>query len=359
MIDAVVQEDSGSKPFHLFDFERATMRVPERIRGCVVFLQKGTGKGKEYAGTGFFVGIPVPERPGELVPHVITARHILKGLNQRTDPNIYLRMNFIDDEPRSIPIHASDWYVHPTDDTVDVAVALAPSESLVITRQADILSYEIDRFATEETIERRGIGIGDEVFITGLFGYHPGVKRNIPIVRVGHIAIMPEEPIKTDFTDEMGCKEGMEAYLIEARSFKGLSGCPAFVHLGPLASRKGESAAFDRGGDFYFLGLVVGHFEHTIPNADMMPIDEWDPKKYTVNVGLAVVAPASKIREIIFDNVELVKMRNKQIERTAKQYIAVSDSLTEDEKKDNPFTKTDFEDALKKVSRPKSDEETT
>lgn len=260
-------------------------------------------------------------------------------------------MNFINMEPKSIPIHASDWYIHPTDDTVDVAVALAPSATLAETLQADVLSYEVERFATEEIIERKAIGIGDEVFVTGLFRYHPGMKRNIPIVRVGHIAVMLEEPIETDFTRDMGYKAGMDAYLIEARSMKGLSGCPAFVHLGPLESQKKQNFGFSRGGEFYFLGLVVAHFTQKIPDADAIPIiDEVEGK--TVNVGLAVVAPAKKILEIIFDNSELVKMREKWIEKTNDQYIAVSDSLNDDEKEEKPFTKADFEDALKKVSHP-------
>jgi len=298
----------------------------------------------------------MPGRPGELVPHVITARHLLWRVDKEKDPNIYLRINFRDSEPQSIPIHISEWFFHPTDESVDVAVALAPSDVTARTLQADLLSYETERFATNETIEEKAIGIGDEVFVTGLFGYHPGVKKNIPIIRVGHIAAMPEEPIKTNFTDIMGY-EGMDVYLIEARSMKGLSGCPAFVHLGALLSRKDQSVGFERGGNFHFLGLVVGHFQQEIPDTDAIVIDEVDGK--TVNVGLAIVAPANKVLEIIYNNPELVKARDIYIKQTTQQYSAVMDSCVDIEQTEKPFTKSDFEEALKKVSRPKSDPETT
>jgi hypothetical protein len=71
------------------------------------------------------------------------------------------------------------------------------------------------------------IGIGDAVFITGLFSHHPGKARNLRVIRVGNIAAMPDEPVKTQ-------RGEMEAYLIEARSLGGLSGSPVFVRpVGP------------------------------------------------------------------------------------------------------------------------------
>ena len=72
------------------------------------------------------------------------------------------------------------------------------------------MGFRIERFATDSVIEKEGIGIGDEIFITGLFGYHPGAKKNIPIVRIGHIAAIPEEPIKTEFSGKFGTGKGMD-----------------------------------------------------------------------------------------------------------------------------------------------------
>jgi len=47
-------------------------------------------------------------------------------------------------------------------------------------------------------IEHDGfLGLGDETFSIGLFRSHYGQERNIPIIGIGDIAAMPEEPIKT------------------------------------------------------------------------------------------------------------------------------------------------------------------
>lgn len=78
MYNGTAKEDFRQNPFHLFDFERGTMRVPERIRGCVVFLQLRTGDEYHYVGTGFFAGVPVPDDPVKLSPmlllHVMSLR---------------------------------------------------------------------------------------------------------------------------------------------------------------------------------------------------------------------------------------------------------------------------------------------
>ncbi|MCK4470418.1 MAG: hypothetical protein KAW49_01390, partial [Anaerolineae bacterium] len=39
------------------------------------------------------------------------------------------------------------------------------------------------------------LGAGDEVFIVGLFAHLAGSARNMPIVRMGNVAMMDEEPV--------------------------------------------------------------------------------------------------------------------------------------------------------------------
>ena len=54
-----------------------------------------------------------------------------------------------------------------------------------------------------------------------------GRDRNFPIVRTGHIAMMPDEKIpKVKIGDWEG---NADAYLIESRSIGGWSGSPVFV----------------------------------------------------------------------------------------------------------------------------------
>lgn len=59
------------------------------------------------------------------------------------------------------------------------------------------LPYSIDQmFLTEEIINEKKIGTGDEIYITGLFHKVTGKKRNLPIVRMGSVAMMENEPIE-------------------------------------------------------------------------------------------------------------------------------------------------------------------
>jgi hypothetical protein len=153
---------------------------------------------------------------------------------------------------------------------------------------ATVFSYRFlstDMFAGPEVRETHGIGPGDEVFMTGLFTQHHGRKRNLPIVRSGIIAAMPQEPIPDDET-------GLEypAYIIEARSIGGLSGSPVFVRLSVgRVFKKTINLRHDR---LYLLGLIRGH---------------WDQKKQSptfafaeseleaVNMGMALVVPSDDI----------------------------------------------------------------
>jgi hypothetical protein len=103
----------------------------------------------------------------------------------------------------------------------------------------------------------------------GLFTRRIGSQRNIPIVRIGNVAALPEELIRT--------RSGlMKAYLVEMRSIAGLSGSPVFVDL-PSAQPMAVSAGFLHDTrikppdpeqinwfQYRFLGLIHGHFD--IPN---------------------------------------------------------------------------------------------
>jgi hypothetical protein len=128
-----------------------------------------------------------------------------------------------------------------------------------------------------------GIGEGDDLFAVGLFAHHYGNKKNHPIIRTGNIAMMPDEPIPTSkFGD-------MEVYLIESRSISGLSGSPVFV--------------LKQGGNkwaIHLLGLIHGHWD--IDANAIIDTNTGDKSgiKAGVNVGIAMVAPAKKIIETIY-----------------------------------------------------------
>jgi hypothetical protein len=297
------------------------MLVPDEIRKSVLFIgyvepdDKGIDR-PFFVGTTYLVTASDDEEEGGVIlPHLVTARHVAKALEGK---DVVLRIN--DKQGEALNIRAGQtlkWWYHPTDETVDAAVA--PFKG-VTGDEFDYCAMESELFLTDELVREQRIGAGDEVFLVGLFSHFIGRQRNIPIVRIGNVAMMPTVGERIPFGNET-----VEAHLIEVRSFGGLSGCPVFVRqtLGvafqghqnepPLARRYMLSC-----GPFWFMGHALGHLAQELPGIDRYPhnkeLDE-------LNLGLALVVPASKIRETI-NHPELVQMRKeKYAERRAKSPI--------------------------------------
>jgi hypothetical protein len=144
-------------------------------------------------------------------------------------------------------------------------------------------------------MEANNIGLGDEVFIVGLFKSHHGQKMNVPIVRIGNLAMMKGEPVWTAYCGDI------EAHLIEARSISGLSGSPVFIHT-PLLEPQGAT-------QFRLLGLMHGHFDIKNLNEDIV-VEALGDATRGINTGIGVVIPVEKILETI-DQPELVELRRK------------------------------------------------
>src|SRR3989442_2129427 len=240
-----------------------------------------------FGGSCFFVATPLStdkDKPNFM--YIVTAAHVIRAMRERSvDGNAYVRLNFPDSKVKVSPTPLNEWLTHPTDPTADVAVLPRKPPP-----GADFLVYPMDRFATEDIISKEGIGLGEEVFVVGLFHEHVGKKKNIPIIRVGNIAAMPEEPVQVKGIGQI------EAYLVEARSLGGLSGSPVFVNLGLVRSEGGHvKFASGTSGIFYLLGLMHGHWDRVVP----VGVTSDDIQFENVNLGIAIVVPAKKILEVI------------------------------------------------------------
>ena len=291
--------------------EEWLMLVPDDIRKCVAFAAYKLGNEYVVAGTVFFVGYSHYE--ADSFTFAVTARHVIDDIREiSADGKLYLRLNFIDGSARYVGTELSKWRLHPTDSSVDVAVFPVP-----ILEKYDHLAYPTSAFATDAVIKQEDIGIGEDLFLAGLFFGHFGEKRNIPILRVGNIAAMPEESIDT----EMG---RMDAFLVETRSIGGLSGSPVFVNLGfvrpdshgKMRFWEGEST---RTSMFYLLGLMHGHYRKG-QEKDLARFDDREP----INMGIAIVVPANKILEVIEQPSILDEMRS-IIEARRKQNLPIPD----------------------------------
>lgn len=241
----------------------------------------------------------------------MTAKHVVEGaVKESIDGKIHLKVNRKDGSATWVEISTGDWLTHPLDNSVDVAVL--PFE---LPTGIDHLSCPTYGFATKEVIVRESIGLGDELFFIGAFTGHLETKRNIPIVRIGNIAAMPEEPVDTKMYGKI------EAYLVEARSIGGLSGSPVFVHLGGI--RNVRESVLAQGNKFYLIGLIHGHWKkERTRDVDLKlvePIEE-------VNEGIAIAVPSTNIMEVL-DQPRLMEARRVKEESAKARNLPTPDFL--------------------------------
>ena len=266
---------------------REIMQVPDEIRKCTVFVGHRTKSGEKVArGTGFFVAKPLVRGKLHAI-YCVTAHHVIDKMKTAGHYEVSLRMNMASGKSEWIDTPLQDWVFHHDDANVDVAVFrfVCPWDE----KAHDHLAWPIWLTLDQHRIQMEEIGIGDEVFFPGLFSKHMGEERNIPIVRIGNIAAMPEEKL----ISKTYC---VDAYLVEARSFGGLSGSPVFVHPGLVRIIEGKPMRY-RGTTYYLMGLVHGHFE-TRAVCDEVA-EDFSLDDDSLNMGIAIVVPVAKIIEVL------------------------------------------------------------
>ncbi len=316
------------------------MRMPDKVLNTVCFIAHSTEEIK-YGGTAFVVSIKGENNNAFL--YLVTAKHVADAIE---DCPFIIGLNQKDGGKALIDADGVKWYYHPTEaNAVDAAVTpFSPGKYDRLDVEwvnAGDDAGDSGMFATPPVMERAGIGIGDEITVVGLFTRFWGKNHLFPIVRTGNLAMLPHEKIPSEYFDPM------EAFLAEGRSIGGLSGSPVFVRRTmniQVHGDDGKPVPFAGVGQIYFLGLMHGHWRVTPKqmSAEGVEVSE------AVNMGVSIVVPAHKIREIL-DQPELVAMRRKIDKDIARERGPVIDS--ELEKPGHVFTKQDFEDALKKSTR--------
>ena len=302
----------GGKPkFVLADKPPKLMKIPDEIRKCVVYVGYRLPNGEmSLQGTAFLVARAI-DGTDLAFYYLITAAHVIRGISSLDNFNgkVLLRVNFFDGNAYTIESDINNWRFHPEQPEVDVAVLPNVAN---LSDNTDVKAIPLWMFLDEIKLIEFDAGIGDEVFLTGLFHNHHGRKRNIPIVRAGNIAAMPEEKVLT----RMGF---IDAYLVEARSIGGISGSPVFLYLSGMDRiyPKGTvlMGAGERVGNFYFLGLMHGHYNVDLLSEDAVDMDA--KAREVVNMGIAIVIPSEKILEVI--NQPMIKENEDKQENLIRQ----------------------------------------
>ena len=299
----------GGEPlYYLSQPKGILMRISDTVKRCVGFVGIREGREIKWGGTVFFINV---SDGGLKFYYMVTAKHVAEALE---GSDCVLRVNNREGHAVILEASATKWWYHPKESAVvDSAVAsFAPP-----TRDLDIATISHTLFATPEVLREYEFGIGDEAYVAGLFTRVTGTARIQPVVRTGTIAMMPDEKI------EFSTIGLIEAYLIETKSFGGLSGCPVFARhtvSTPLTQEPdgppiGKFKRLYGGGSSYLLGSMIGHY--------IVPKD-FDPTlSEAVNMGLSAVVPIHKILEVI-NHPELADMRKAEIEKEKNKRAATA-----------------------------------
>ncbi len=320
------------------------MRVPDLILKCVGFIggvhhEDATGIYGEHDATGFFVAVPCesPELKEMQFTYFVTAKHVAEDYK---DADYCFWVNKKHGGVTTIPDIVEPWWIHPTDKTADIAAML-----VVLGPYADIVPIAVQTIGVPENLKTINIGIGDEVYSVGLFREVDSTSSMMPIVRHGNISMMPPAQIQTKYGFA-------DVILVEARSIGGISGSPVFTRhtlRQPLKMQDSTTRdSFSNGHGETLLGLVHGHWDVK----DISAVRVEQDRQQGVNYGIAIVVPAIKIYETLYQE-GAVAMRRKQEQGELNRSIPGTDSA----RNPKPFTKSDFETALKTVSRKLTDKE--
>jgi hypothetical protein len=267
------------------------MRIPDKLRECACFVQAQWPSGRAGIGTAFFVAVPLGIED-HWFHYVVTARHCITGRQETqkqeggSAETAVLWVNHSRGGRAKPRTRVSEWLLHETAD-----VAVFPLGGLDPGYQVTVWPLN-ESVATEEVVREKNIGAGDDIFITGLLVHHPGKTRNLPIVRLGSIAAMPDDPIMLETGDDI-------VTLVEMHSIGGLSGSPVFAHLSDFRDMKGGFAMWAErkahsGGTSWLYGVMHGFY----------PVGPNDPDNVSggnenLNTGIAIVARIDRVLDLI------------------------------------------------------------
>ncbi|MCH7971442.1 MAG: hypothetical protein IH960_10455 [Chloroflexi bacterium] len=263
------------------------MLVEEQFRKAVAFLSTDLKNESgetitKFIGTAFFMSVPLNDVSSKV--YAVTARHVVEG--SRPNGNLHINVNRTDGSTMRVFVPHDDWVLNfETDVAATDVTHLSMADPPVDWKHIGLSQIVDDEFQTA-----KGIGEGDEVFFASLFQGYSGGEQFRPIARFGRISLMPYEqiPVNLDPGDSTS-KTDIYAYLVEAQSWGGESGAPAFI---VMTSDRVPGMLSAGGGDIRLLGLVHGHYKLDEKVAN---VDGSDSASVGVNSGIALVIPAADI----------------------------------------------------------------
>jgi hypothetical protein len=224
---------------------------------------------------------------GTAFPFLITADHVLDLVE---GDSIWVRMNLRSGGCDAVKIKKGNGR---RDYKSDVAVLSLDADFNLFDCQA----VALDRAEFGKQRAKWEWDIGDEVAILGLYGTHFGQLKNVPVTRIGHISLMPGEPV-------ISHRGEIVAYLVEGKSISGLSGSPVFVNAPQVKIDNGRWGVLT-GPLLIPMGMVLGY--HSVESKeDQISVPEMhgenvedDAPPVDRNTGLTTVVPFEAILDMV------------------------------------------------------------
>jgi hypothetical protein len=259
-------------------------------------LGQADGRGLRLLGTGFFVSVPGVGGAADEKKHVylVTAAHCLTDPRGQVLTNLFVQVN--DPQSGLVPIALPNdsFWLFPDDGPngyLDIAICPWPDPDWALA--AGYRWVPISMFFSEQELSddpNLGFGVGDEVVALGLLLTHTGVSRNATIVRSGHLALIPPDPVRVE---RFGAD--LRVYLIEMYATAGISGAPVFGRLRHAIGVPNVRMAL--------LGMCIGHWFYREETND--------PLEHT---GIGMVVPAWVLRDALYRQ-EFIDDRKERDER--------------------------------------------
>ena len=153
------------------------------------------------------------------------ARYFVTNSHVIAAGNHFVRVNVFQGQ-QPIVKEITEWAYHPDADLVIGFFEYAAGQGTV-----GYHPIGANFLISEHTIQFWDIGIGDSVFMLGLFaGHFSDSNRMLPAARFGNITMMPAQRIEKL---QIGGTE--ESFLVEMYSMGGFSGSPVFVRKLPFS----------------------------------------------------------------------------------------------------------------------------
>jgi hypothetical protein len=234
----------------------------------------------QYRGTAFFLQMGRRSRSERSFLYLVTSRKNVLAAQQEGKV-LWLRINSHQNTAVYFSLQGRQWHYH-NDPEVDAAILLCPGFQNF---RFQAIPYE--SCATDEDLRTLGIGIGDELFVVGLYANQQGSQKNMAIIRDGIIAAMPDEPL---YNRQTGLP--YSAYLTETMSTGGLSGCPVFVcvdHSRDISKLTGKIRV-------RLLGLIRGYWDRDLTTSPFK-MDSHDIE--AMNRGIVTVTPITEVIKLL------------------------------------------------------------